>query len=252
MDEASAHFYVVLAILALSVPTFLWLLRTTAPYGRHNREGWGRTIPARTGWLLMETPTVVLFIGIYALGEDRFEPVPLILLLFWQLHYFHRTYVFPFRMRTEGKRMPISIPLMGMTFTTLNTYVNARSISHFGEYPIEWLRDPRFWIGGAIFLFGWIVNLHADTVLIHLRKPGETGYKIPRGGLYRWISSPNYFGEIIEWSGWALMTWSLAGTAFAVYSIANLAPRAIANHNWYKEKFADYPRERRALLPFLF
>ena len=95
------------------------------------------------------------------------------------------------------------------------------------------------------------INLHADTVLIHLRKPGETGYKIPRGGIYRFVTSPNYLGEIMEWCGWALMTWSLPGLAFAVYSVANLAPRALSNHKWYREKFDDYPTSRRALIPFL-
>jgi hypothetical protein len=65
------------------------------------------------------------------------------------------------------------------------------------------------------------------------------------------VSCPNYLGEIIEWSGWALATWSLAGAAFALYTIANLAPRAVAYHRWYRESFNDYPPARRALLPFI-
>jgi len=82
-----------------------------------------------------------------------------------------------------------------------------------------------------------------------LRQPGETGYRIPQGGLYRWISCLNYFGEIIEWAGWAIATWSLPGLAFAVWTFANLAPRARAHHAWYHQHFPEYPRERRALLP---
>ena len=54
--------------------------------------------------------------------------------------------------------------------------------------------------------------------------------------------APNYLGEIVEWTGWALATWSLAGLAFAVYTAANLAPRAVANHDWYLSTFDDYPR----------
>ena len=65
------------------------------------------------------------------------------------------------------------------------------------------------------------------------------------------MSSPNYLGEIIEWTGWAIATWSLAGTAFAVYTAANLASRAFANHRWYRDRFPDYPSDRRALVPFL-
>ena len=68
-------------------------------------------------------------------------------------------------------------------------------------------------------------------------------------GVFKWISCPNYFGEILEWIGWALATWSLAGLSFAVWAIANLVPRARANHKWYLENFAEYPRSRKALIP---
>ena len=96
-----------------------------------------------------------------------------------------------------------------------------------------------------------MVNIKSDKILRDLRKPGETGYKVPRGFLYKYVSCPNYLGELMEWFGWALMTWSLPGLAFALYTLANLGPRALANHRWYKDKFADYPTERKALLPFI-
>ncbi len=252
MTEAGFHFGLTIALFVLAVPTFVALLWTTAPYGRHVREGWGPTLPSRVGWILMECPAVLLFAALFVTGEHRAELVPLVFLGFWQLHYVHRTFVFPFRMRIGGKRMSFSVAAMGMLFNVVNAYLNARWIASYGEYASSWLTDPRFLGGAALFLGGLAINLHADTVLIHLRKPGETGYKIPRGGMYRWISSPNYFGEIVEWLGWALMTWSLPGLAFFVYTSANLAPRAIANHRWSREKFPeDYPRERRALIPFV-
>ena len=102
-----------------------------------------------------------------------------------------------------------------------------------------------------MFLLGFAINLQSDSILRSLRKPGETDYKVPHGGLYRFVSCPNYLGEIVEWSGWALMTWSLPGLAFALYTFANLAPRALKHHRWYQEKFADYPKERKALIPGL-
>ena len=94
-------------------------------------------------------------------------------------------------------------------------------------------------------------NRQADHTLRSLRRPGKSGYRIPHGGLYRWVSCPNYLGEIVEWTGWAVMTWSLAGLSFAVWAAANLAPRAWAHHAWYRKYFAEYPPERRALLPGL-
>jgi protein-S-isoprenylcysteine O-methyltransferase Ste14 len=103
----------------------------------------------------------------------------------------------------------------------------------------------------ALFAAGYALNRRSDRTLRTLRAPGETGYRIPRGGGFRWVSSPNYLGEIVEWLGWALATWSPAGLAFAVYTAANLAPRAVDNHRWYREKFPDYPADRRALVPYV-
>ena len=58
-------------------------------------------------------------------------------------------------------------------------------------------------------------------------------------------------GEIIEWIGFAVMTWSVAALAFAIWTAANLAPRALSHHKWYRETFPDYPTERKALIPFV-
>ena len=236
--------------LALAAVTFIGLQFITAPYGRHDRPGWGPTAPARATWLVMESPASLLFAAIFLLGAHRAEVVPIVLLGLWQLHYAQRAFVYPFLMR-GGTRMPIVLMLMAITFNTLNAYINARWISAFGTYATGWLTDPRFLAGAALFLVGYAVNLHSDRTLRGLRRPGETDYKIPYGGAYRWVSCPNYLGEIVEWLGWALATWSLAGLAFALYTMANLAPRAIAHHHWYRKQFDDYPSERRALVPYL-
>ena len=81
-----------------------------------------------------------------------------------------------------------------------------------------------------------------------LRREHE-GYVVPERGPFRWITSPNYAGEIVEWLGWAILTWSPAGLAFAVFTFANLAPRALANRRWYLETFPGFPPERKALIP---
>lgn len=103
-----------------------------------------------------------------------------------------------------------------------------------------------------VFASGMAVNVWADMVLVGLKSEGG-GYKIPRGGWFELVSCPNYFGEILEWLGWALMTWSWPGFGFFMYTCANLVPRARANHVWYLEKFAeDYPKSRKAVIPFVY
>lgn len=249
--EPQVHFWLVLLVFALAAPTFILLQRVNAPYGRFARDGWGPTMPARAAWLLFESPAVVVFACVYLAGDDAFELAPLVLLGAWQFHYALRAFVFPLRLRETGRRIPVVIVVMAILFNVLNAYVNARWISHLGSYPDEWLASAPFLAGAAIFAGGWLINQHADRVLLALRKPGESHYSIPRGGLYRFISCPNYFGEILEWAGWAVMTWSLAGLAFAVFTLANLLPRALATHRWYRARFPDYPASRRAVVPFV-
>ncbi|PTL79968.1 methyltransferase [Vitiosangium sp. GDMCC 1.1324] len=250
MNEAVLHRALTVAVLVLGGLTFVGLHFIVAPYGRHYTGGWGPTLRTRTAWILMESPAVLLFGSIFALGQHRTEWVPLALLGLWMLHYVHRTFIYPFQLKADRKRTPWLIVSLALIFNTLNAYVNARWISHLGTYSNAWLLDPRFVLGALLFLLGKWVNITSDTTLLRLRARGEGGYQIPQGGLYRLVSCPNYLGEIMEWVGWAIATWSLAGVSFALYTAANLVPRALSHHRWYRETFADYPSQRRALIPF--
>lgn len=252
MTETGLHSALVWAVLLLAPLTACLLMVISAPYGRHGRAGWGPTASARWAWLVMESPSVLVFLGVYALGDHRAAPVPLLFLAMWQVHYVHRTFIYPLRMKSTGRRTPFFVALLAFLFTLVNAYINARWVSHLGTYSLEWLANPRFVAGAALFALGMGINLYSDGVLLRLRGPGQSGYKVPEGGLYRWVSCPNYLGEILEWIGWALATWSLAGVAFAAYTAANLVPRARSHHRWYREQFPEYPKERKALVPFVF
>ncbi|WP_419163509.1 3-oxo-5-alpha-steroid 4-dehydrogenase [Candidatus Palauibacter sp.] len=130
--------------------------------------------------------------------------------------------------------------------------INARFISELGDYGLQWLADPRFLAGVGVFAAGFVLNIHSDNILLRLRKSGEAdgdGYSIPRGGAFRYVSCPNYLGELLEWGGWALATWSPGGLAFFTYTAANLIPRALGNHQWYRERFEGYPPNRKAVMP---
>ncbi len=254
MTERALFDLLLYSWFALSAVVFLALLFISAPYGRHGRKGWGPEIPGRLGWLVMEVPAVLVIATCYLMAPRPPGTVAWIFLLMWQLHYVYRALIYPFRLRSGSQRsMPLMVALMGLAFNGGNGYLNGRYLTAFGTgHDLSWLSDPRFLLGVALFLGGMALNHHADHVLLNLRRPGETGYKIPRGGAYRWVSCPNYLGELVEWTGWALATWSLPGLAFAVWTAANLVPRARTHHRWYRKTFPNYPRKRRAVLPYLF
>lgn len=236
----------------LAAVVFIALLLVAAPYGRHSRTGWGPAINNKLGWLVMEAAAPLVFAACFVLGSNPTTITSLVFLALWEAHYIHRAFIYPFSLHRRERGMPLSIVVFGLFFNVVNGYLNGRYIFTFSSgYGNGWLGDPRFIAGVLLFVTGFIINRRADLVLHGLRRPGESGYRIPYGGLYRWISCPNYFGEVTIWLGWALATWSLPGLAFATWTVANLVPRARAHHAWYRENFPDYPPGRRAFLPGL-
>jgi hypothetical protein len=252
MTLEKLQLFMFLVGLIVAVAVFVALFFISAPYGRHARRGWGLMVPNHIGWFGMEAPAVIIFALCFAMGTAP-KNLPLVLFFgLWELHYIHRAFIYPWTIRDGHKKMPIAVILLGFGFNLGNAYANGRYLFTIsGGYSENWLFDPRFLIGGIFFLAGFIINRWADLALRALRKPGETHYSIPMGGLFHWVSCPNYLGEIIEWIGWALATWSLPGLAFAVWTFANLAPRALSYHAWYYANFPEYPKNRKALIPWI-
>jgi len=236
----------------VGIGVFILLFFVSAPYGQHIRKGWGPNLNNKLGWFIMEIPTVVIFLIIYFLGERKTDLISIVFLLIWMLHYGQRTFIFPLLIRAK-QPMPVSIISFGMMFNGINTYLQARWIYTLSEpYSDDWIISPFFIAGLSIFLLGFIINLHSDRIIRNLRKPGETEYRIPYGGMFRWVSSPTYLGEITEWAGWAVLTLSFPGLIFVFWTFANLAPRALSHHKWYLETFPEYPKDRKALIPFIY
>jgi len=253
MNEFSVFRIILIFSFIFAVGIFITLFFISAPYGRHIRHGWGPHLPNWAGWFLMESVSAIVMLVMFLIGAAPKTLTTIIFLLMWEAHYIHRSYIYPFMLRDGKKKMPITVVILAVVFNLGNGYLNGRYIFHFakGRYTVGWLFDPRFISGAVLFAAGFAINRWADNSLRELRKPGETGYKIPYGGLYKYISCPNYFGEILEWFGWAIATWSLSGLTFAIWTLANLAPRAWSHHKWYHEHFSDYPLNRKALIPWV-
>jgi hypothetical protein len=252
VSEARVYDLLLGGWLVLAAASAVSLLFVAAPYGRHTRGGWGPTIPATAGWILMELPSGVAMAVLWAIGPRRSDPAAVALASMWIAHYAYRAIVYPLTRRGGGRPMPAAVALMGAAFNLGNAYLNGRWLFALGPARgAAWLGDPRFVIGALLFATGFATHVRADALLRRLRAHGDTGYAIPRGFLFERVSCPNYLGEIVEWTGWAVAAWSVAGLSFALWTAANLLPRALSHHRWYRDTFPTYPPSRRAIVPWV-
>ncbi|MCH5215298.1 MAG: DUF1295 domain-containing protein [Muribaculaceae bacterium] len=253
-EAAFNIFLIAMSITALVV--FVVLHYIDAGYGMMYTRKWGPTVNNRVGWIIMESPVFVAMFVLWWFSDRKSELVPLLFLLLFELHYFQRSFVFPFLIRGNSK-MPLSIIFSGVVFNMFNAFMQGGWIFYIspeGSYPVSWITDIRFIIGVIVFFVGMTINLHSDNVVRNLRKPGDTKHYIPRGGMYKYVSSANYFGEFVEWCGFAILTWSYAGAVFALWTFANLAPRAKRINNRYRNEFGEEftKLKLKNIIPFIY
>ena len=196
---------------------------------------------------------MLAFLWFYWGGVNSGQTAALVLLLLWLLHYGHRSLIYPFTLPANSPPMPWLIVLLGAGYNSVNGYLQGTFIGHLAPHlDAAWLQDWRFYAGLVLFAAGYGLNKHSDWLLRRLAASCQpVAMKLPQGGGFRWVDQPNYLGEILTWLGFALAGWSLAGLSFAVFTFANLAPRALRKHRWYKAEFVAYPKGRKAIWPYL-
>ena len=226
----------------LGAVVFVALYFVDAGYGKLISPHWGPTLPNKVGWMLMEAPVFLLVLYFWATSEVRFTLPYLLFFLLFELHYFNRTFLFPLRLKGHS-RMPVSVMLMSVAFNVVNGYIQGywlfRLAPEQAYYGDGWLTRPAFLAGVVLFFAGMFINLQSDSIIRHLREPGDTRHYLPKGGMYDYVTSANYFGEIVEWAGWALLTWSGAGFVFFWFTCANLVPRSNSIYHQYEKEFPD-------------
>jgi len=249
---SGSYFYAFIWMwIGLAIIVFPFALRIIAPYGRHIRTGWGPMMDNKLGWIIYESPALILVACYFLMGTATKTSPAWIMFSLYMLHYINRAIIYPLRIRTQGKKIPLGIVISAFGFNLVNGSIIGYFLGFVQNYAEDWMNDPRFIIGILLFFTGMSINWQSDTILINLRKPGETDYKIPNRGLFKFVSCPNHMGEIIEWTGFAIMLWALPGLSFVIWTFANLVPRALNHHLWYRDKFEDYPVERRAVFPYI-
>lgn len=252
IGEHTLYYYSLITWVIIAVIIFIILVsfKNLKTYGRHVPKK-GVLLNNRLGWFLMEIPTLILMPYFIYSGTKTINTVIFCFLGLYMVHYFNRTIIFPFRLKFKKNKIPLHIVFSAAFFNLINTFFLGYYFGNIKIYQENWFTTPYFIIGIIIFFIGMSINIKSDNILINLRKNNNEEYSIPRGGLFKYISCPNHFGEIIEWFGFAILSWSFASFSFFIWTACNLIPRSIKHHNWYKNKFKKYPKERKAVIPYL-
>ncbi len=255
MSEHSFNLYLIV-MSAIAVVVFVSLYFVDAGYGKFYNKKWGPAVNNKLGWVLMESPVFVAMLLLWLFSDRRGDLVRIAFLFLFELHYIQRSFVFPFRMRGNSV-MPLSIVVMGVVFNVLNALMQGGWIFYISPddyYGRDWLTDPRFIAGFLVFIIGMYINIQSDDIIRNLRKDGDTRHYLPKQGMFRYVTSANYFGEFVEWIGFAILTWSWAGVVFALWTFANLGPRADHIYKMYQSEFGkalDTKKVKR-IIPFIY
>ena len=245
--------YLIWGMLGMAAIVFVSLYFVTAGYGQFRTKQWGWSINNKVAWMLMEAPVFLVMLAIWLRSPQKWALPQLVLFCLFELHYVQRSFVFPWLM-TGKSQMPVAIMTMGIVFNVLNGMMQGGGLYWFPNpdfaegagYLLHWNAIA----GILLFVVGLGVNWHSDHVIRHLRQPGDTRHYLPQKGMYRYVTSANYLGELMEWVGFALAANTLAAWVFPIWTAANLVPRAHAIYKRYRQEFGDEAvGKRKRIIP---
>lgn len=176
-------------------------------------------------------------------------------LITWSIHYTKRELETLFVHRFSHATMPLS-----------NLFKNCIYYWGFAAYVAYFVNHPKYtppssdlvYGGMCLFYFMEVGNLSAHWTLRMLRPPGTKVRRIPRGGLFEFVSCPNYTYEILAWVGFNLMTKTVAGILFMCMGAFQMVAWAQGKHRRYRKEFDGedgrllYPPNRKIIIPFLY
>jgi len=271
--------YFLFCFFFIGVISFIILFFQDAPYGKLQNDfaSFLPKVEGRLAFCLQEFPSFAVFIIVFLYfstsssyssakvgSNQEMTTHKIISFLLFVGHYFHRSLIYPwFRVHSMAP-MNVFVMLLAAAFTTANGYFNAKFLLFSSILSLDFLS----FLGLFLFVIGFYINFQSDSILNNLRimnnKKNEDGdetsdkneirkkYSIPRGGLFEYVSCANYFGEVVEWFGYYILTRNLASLCFFLWTNANLVPRAISQRRWYIQKFGkEYPTSRKAIFPFI-
>ena len=244
----------------------------TSIYSRFN-------LPGRYAWCIAESvgPLNMLYI-IFTLPSKLHPPpnssssifgtgLPAkneLLVGLYVLHYLNRAVITPLFLAPSMSPIHTSVAIMMAIFQFLNSSCIACWVVYSASNPNSSssggnLAILTMLIGLVVFLLGLAGNIASENELFALRRgaakrkaKSEGKAKVtydkvyvipPASGWFKYILSPHYLLEWIEWTGyWILgggsgLGWQTPALWFLINEIATMAPRSVTTKTWYADKF---------------
>lgn len=237
--------------LVTSIAMMVFVTFKTIPYGKTYTRGQsllGVELRDRLAVILINLPGPIIFLyaQLYYPNGDVLSVPSLVYLA----HYVHRALIYPWFRSSQSKPWPLESVLYFAVTNFVLGITFARALIFGGtKHPI-WLQ---LILGAACVCFAIVAGIH-DYYLCSLRKAGDTGYQIPKGLLFTWISGPNYLMELLEWLAYLpFLPFGFYMVVCAIWLLVNITGRAEANHDAYVKRLfkSKYPEDRCSYIPFI-
>jgi 3-oxo-5-alpha-steroid 4-dehydrogenase 1 len=216
---------------------------------------WTASVNSRVGWFVAYLVPLLVYVGLHLQAGSPRSPYHWALLAGMVFHFGKRCLESLFLHKYSKPTGATAYLLIIWAYSTMVLaagWFQTHAVSAAEGWAPE-LR-PALIAGAGIFLVGQAINFYHHLLLARLRPAGAVGqgYRVPQGGLFRWVACPHYLGEIISWVGYAVMAGLPPSWGNAAVVVVYLGARSRSTLRWYQQNLPDWPADRRALVPRLF
>ncbi|KAI3750856.1 hypothetical protein L2E82_21723 [Cichorium intybus] len=205
-------------------------------------------LSSRTGFLILYTPAFLAGLAsffIFPGGGIRF----LLLKIAVTFHFFKRDFEVLFLHKYSGGM------ILGSAILISVFYLSAAASFIGVHYLSLGLPEPSIdlkYIGLILFIVGIVGNFYHHKLLSKLRKSNEKEYKIPQGGIFNLVICPHYLFEIIIFVGLSFISQTPLAFACTFGDSMYLIARSYETRKWYVNKFEDFPKNIKCVIPYVF
>jgi len=227
-----------------------------AGYSKFADPDAGFKVPSRLGMVLLYSPALVVSLGYLKTSPNNNgrEKVTSGLLA---IHFGKRVLESLFLHKYSSTMNGDFLLPIGMSYA-LTAAMFAHQQRAIAAYAGSATDNLMLRAGLVFSAVGQLGNFYHHWLLTQLRPPKSAGggeekkYVIPNDGMFKLVTAPHYFFELVAWLGIACTTQQLNCFLAVGDMLSYLCGRSIATTRWYRNKFPEYPACRKHLIPFIF